>query len=491
VESVPGDGSVFTLYLPSTHIAAQPESPSSLTHSPSKFKEYPMDTAELVGGMRAQSVADDRDNIEEKDRVLLIVEDDPTFAGVILDIARAQGFKGLVALDGETGLSMAHSYMPDAITLDLRLPTLDGWKLLDELKRDTKTRHIPVQVVSVVDRSRGAIMNAISYLEKPVTQEALAGAMTHISEYLKKGTKEMLIVEDDPVQRTSIKEMIGAEDVNITEAATGQEALNALKSKKYDCMVLDLSLPDMAGFDVLKRSKRQAQHKHMPVIIYTSKDLSRQEESQLKRYAATIITKSADSSEHLLDETALFLHRVVEKMPETKRDIVRKREKPPEERVPQANGKTNGSRIPTITFTPSPQDTVKGELTGRKVLVVDDDVRNIFALTGALESQGMEVLFEENGPDAIRTLQNSTGIEVVLMDVMMPEMDGFETMRRIREMPGFSNLPIIALTAKAMAGDREKCIEAGATDYIAKPVDIPRLFSLIKKEIGAKAGYAI
>jgi len=494
VESTPGSGSEFVLYLPARYLAPK-QTPSS-TPAPqlsntTTFRELPMQPEALVGALRAETVRDDRENIQDGDRVLLVIEDDPTFAGVVLDIARAQGFKGLVALDGESGLAMAHQYMPDAITLDLRLPTLDGWKLLDELKRDTRTRHIPVQVVSVVDRSRGAIMNAISYLEKPVTQEGLEGAMTHIKEYLDRGVKEMLIVEDDAVQRTSIKEMIGAEDVHITEAATGQEALDALKSNRYDCMVLDLSLPDMAGFEVLKKSKRQAQHKHMPVIIYTSKDLSKQEEAQLKKYAATIITKSAESSEHLLDETALFLHRVVEKLPDGKKDIVKKRERPREFAPTQTNGLGQASNVPTVTLNVSQGGDEAGDLVGKKVLIVDDDVRNIFALTSALESQGMVVLFEESGPAGIETLKNTSGIEVVLMDVMMPDMDGYETIRKIREMTGFASLPIIALTAKAMAGDREKCLEAGATDYIAKPVDTTRLFNMIRKQVGTMAGYAI
>jgi len=380
-----------------------------------------MEQEKLVGAMRADSVSDDRNAIEQGDRVLLIIEDDPTFAGVVLDIARTQGFKGIVALDGETGLRMAHDFMPDAITLDLRLPNVDGWKLLDELKRDTRTRHIPVQVVSVVDRSRGSIVNAISYLEKPVTQQGLEGALTHISAYLDKKVKQMLVVEDDAVQRTSIKEMLGAEDLTITEAPTGEEALAALKSAIFDCIVLDLSLPDMAGFEVLKRARKLAQHKNTPVIIYTSKDLTKSEEAQMKRYAATVITKSAGSSERLLDETAMFLHRVIEKMPEAPREILRKREKPTTLKSSKTNGKQERSKLPTVNITMTqPQEPQTSDLAGKKVLIVDDDIRNIFALTGALESQGMYVLFEESGPAGIETLKNTSGKEVVLMDVMMP-----------------------------------------------------------------------
>jgi HAMP domain-containing protein/signal transduction histidine kinase/DNA-binding response OmpR family regulator len=495
LESTPGVGSEFVLYLPIQSLATRPveTTPSKPSSEIAPFRELPMHPQELVSALRTETVRDDRNSINSGDRVLLIIEDDPTFAGVILDIARGQGFKGLVALDGESGLAMAHEYLPEAITLDLRLPTLDGWKLLDELKRDTRTRHIPVQVVSVVDPSRGAIMNAISYLEKPVTREALEGAMTHINEFIDKSVKEMLVVEDDAVQRTSIREMLGADDLNITEAATGKDALEALKSQRFDCMVLDLSLPDMAGFDVLKRSKRHPLNKNLPVIIYTSKDLSKQEESQLKKYAATIITKSAGSSEHLLDETAMFLHRVIEKMPDSKRDIVKKRERPRDEAIPKTNGNGKRPARPVVTMSVSSgnEQLIDGDLVGKKVLIVDDDVRNIFALTSALESQGMVVLFEESGPAAIETLKGTSGIELVLMDVMMPDMDGYETIRRIRDIAGFSALPIIALTAKAMAGDREKCIQAGATDYIAKPVDMAHLFNMIRKEVGTMAGYAV
>ncbi|MEA2554164.1 MAG: hypothetical protein QOJ65_2340 [Fimbriimonadaceae bacterium] len=496
VESTPGQGSSFTLYLPVTFVQPKAEktvSPPNMDMPPMPMPELPIEDASTVLGIeRPVGIADDRDNLNENDRVLLIVEDDPSFAGVVMEIGRGQGFKCIVALDGQMGLQMAHEYMPNAITLDLKLPTLDGWKLLDELKRDTRTRHIPVQVVSVVDSSRGSAMNAISYLEKPVTQQALEGAMTHIKEFVDRDVKQMLIVEDDAVQRTSIREMLGADDLNITEAATGKEALESLKAGKFDCMVLDLSLPDMAGFEVLKRAKRQAQHKQMPVIIYTSKDLTKHEEAQLKRYAATIITKGAESSEHQLDETAMFLHRGVEKLPESKREILRSREKPTELKPPKTNGRGRKSNAQAISMkTPTTGEAKPGELVGRKVLIVDDDVRNIFALTSALESQGMQVLFEESGPAGIETLQGTSGIEVVLMDVMMPEMDGYETMRKIREMPGFAKLPIIALTAKAMAGDREKCLEAGATDYIAKPVDTTKLFGMIRDALGTVAGYAV
>ncbi len=490
VQSTPGEGSTFTLYLPINYVGVAADRPMPVDSFESENgKSGPVNedsghraVIELLHE-RPRSIDDDRHDIAQGDRVLLVIEDEPSFAEILLDAARAQGFRGVVALSGEEGLNLARELLPDAISLDLKLPGADGWKVLDELKRDNATRHIPVQVVSVVDKHKATSMNAISYLEKPVTREAIDGAFAHVKAFVDRDVKELLLVEDDAVQRTSIIELLGDADVHITAADSGKAALDALATTTFDCMVLDLSLPDMAGFEVLRKAKRQDAHKSMPVIIYTSKDLSRQEEGQLKRYAATIITKGATSSERLLDDTALFLHRVVEKMPPIKRDIVKKRSRPASIAAPkqpskkkQSNGKAqpvgSGPVIPT------------GELVGRKVLIVDDDIRNIFALTSALEVQGMTVNFEESGRAGIDALQTDPNIDLVLMDVMMPEMDGFETMRVIREMPQFASLPIIALTAKAMAGDREKCLEAGANDYIAKPVDLSALMNMIKSLVG-------
>jgi CheY-like chemotaxis protein len=464
-------------------------------------------------------VPDDRAVITHEDRVLLIVEDDVHFARILLDMAREKGFKGVVALRGDTALVMAREYKPDAITLDLQLPLIDGWTVLDHLKRDPSTRHIPIQVISVVDRERGATVGAIAYLEKPVSSEALEGAFTHIKGFIDRDVKDLLIVEDDEVQRNSIVEMIGNRDVKTTAVATGEEALAQLESKHFDCMVLDLGLPDMAGFDLLRRVKRQAKYRDLPVVIYTSRDLTKQEETQLKKYAETIIIKDARSPERLLDETALFLHRVIAKMPEAKRRVIEDRAGDVKGNVldgtsqstPQGldtstrarrngaaqrdivqdgastKGKSTAKRsASSVDGTPmltGKSSTSEGstDLSGRKILVVDDDVRNVFALTSVLENYGMNVVFAENGRDAIEMLHENPDVDLVLMDVMMPEMDGYETTQAIRQIERYVNLPIIALTAKAMAGDRERSLAAGASDYITKPVDLDMLLDTMRK----------
>jgi HAMP domain-containing protein/signal transduction histidine kinase/CheY-like chemotaxis protein len=469
VESTVGTGSTFILYLPIRSIVTP--LPDRAMSRPVSLEPVP--ALELIPVSPAP--ADDRNSLgqDPNERVILIIEDDPAFASIILDTARGQGFKGLVALDGETGILMARQYLPDAISLDLKLPGVDGWKVLDELKRDVATRHIPVQVVSVMDRQKGIAANAISYLEKPVTTQALEGAFAHVHAFLDRGVRELLVVEDDEVHRTSIVELLSDADVHVTAVATAQEALTALKANRYDCMVLDLTLPDMSGFDLLRKFKRQDRHKDLPVVIYTSKDLTRQEEASLKKFATTIITKGTASSEHLLDETALFLHRVVEKMPVAKREIVERRASPGLVAAPQL--------IPTPNPSNGQGAVPESDLAHRRVLVVDDDVRNIFALTSVLESQGMNVQFEESGRAALDVLGTENDIEIVLMDVMMPEMDGYETMRAIRQLPQYAEVPIIALTAKAMQGDREKCLEAGASDYITKPVDTEILFTMMRK----------
>jgi HAMP domain-containing protein/CheY-like chemotaxis protein len=483
VQSELGEGSNFTLYLPPVYAGSatidlvdgnkKEQVLSGLTGGSS----YP-GLARLALAPVGEDADDDRGEIGPNDRCVLIIEDDATFSGILLDIARKVGLKGVIASDGESGLELARSIKPDAITLDLKLPGIDGWKVLDELKRDISTRHIPVQVISVMDRQRGAAMGAISYLEKPVTQERLEGAFAHISGFLDRDAKNLLVVEDDEIQRSSISELLGQGEVTVTGAANGEQALTALKSDKFDGIVLDLALPDMGGLDLLRRIKRQEKYRDLPVIIYTSKDLTKQEEAQLKKYAIAIITKSAVSADQLLDETSLFLHRVVEKLPAAQRAII-------EQRRGQVSASANGSRRSRLkTSKKNRSQAPGGPLSGRKVLVVDDDVRNIFAITSALENQGMTVLFEENGRDAIETLKATPDIEVVLMDVMMPEMDGYETIKEMRQIDGRADVPIIAVTAKAMEGDRERTLAAGANGYITKPVDLTQLHDMIRASLG-------
>ncbi|HEY3782936.1 MAG TPA: HAMP domain-containing protein [Fimbriimonadaceae bacterium] len=482
LESEPGKGSTFTLYLPVEFLGGDADAVVTPNTRQGEFqiKELPelvneissVSPIALPPSTRASTVKDDRHDIASTDKVVLIVEDDPGFSAILLDVARKAGFKGIVVFDGETALELARAYHPDAITLDLKLDGMDGWSVLDRLKRDPDTRHIPVQVISVLDRERGTTLGAVSYLEKPVTAEALHGAFTHLSEFSDRDVRELLVVEDDDNQRSSICELVAGTDVQVTAVATAEEALAALKKKTFDCLVLDLALPAMSGLDLLKRIKRQQRFRDLPVIIYTGRDLSKQEELQLKKYAASIITKDANSADRLLDETSLFLHRLSS--------------------TEQTNGKTsissaNGERRKNdqqsaFYLAPNESET----LTGRKVLIIDDDIRNIFALTGALESKGVQVVFAESGQDGIKKLGESYGIDLVLMDIMMPDMDGYETTRAIRQNPRYKSLPIVALTAKAMEGDREKCIEAGASDYITKPVDIEKLFSMMRSWLSQK-----
>ncbi|RYE79920.1 MAG: response regulator, partial [Myxococcales bacterium] len=385
-------------------------------------------------------------------RVLLIIDDDPIFARILVDLAHENDFKAVVALRGDTGLTLARDLRPDAITLDLRLPVVDGWAILDRLKHDPRTRHIPVHVISAVEdgKQRGLRLGAIAYLQKPIERSALASALTNVRGFIERRVKNLLVVEDDDIQRGAIVALIGNGDVHSTPVGTAAEALDVLRREHFDCMVLDLGLPDMNGFTFIDKVKNELKLVDLPIIIYTGRDLTPDEETQLKRVTEAIIVKSARSPEHLLDETTLFLHRIEANLPENKRRML--------QQVHQSD--------PVFA--------------NKRVLVVDDDVRNIFAITSVLERQGMKVSYAENGRKGIETLQSTPDIDVVLMDVMMPEMDGYETMREIRKLPPFAGLPIIALTAKAMKGDREKCIAAGASDYVTKPVDPDALLSLLR-----------
>jgi hypothetical protein len=470
-----GEGSTFTLYLPQNYQEAgdgRVVSRKSAIERPSAFSPQPKlqprrSTPPLPeapqpltpafspsGNSQSQApdfISDDRGAIQPGDRVLLIIEDDINFARILLDMARQQGFKTLVALRSAAGLVMAQEYKPDAITLDIRMPEMDGWTVLDRLKHDPSTRHIPVHIISVEEgRQRGLQHGAIAYLQKPVSSDTLTEALRDMKTFVERRVKNLLVVEDDETQRHSIMELIGNSDVVTTAVSTGQEALSALRAQHFDCIVLDLGLPDMTGFQLIEQIKQDESLSKVPIIIYTGKELTRSEETELKRIADTIIIKDVQSPERLLDETALFLHRVQANLPQPKRQLL--------EKLHQT-------------------DPI---LAGKKVLIVDDDVRNIFALTSMLEHHQMEIMYAENGKDGIRKLQETPDIHVVLMDVMMPEMDGYETMRSIRQQSQFATLPMIALTAKAMKGDREKCLEAGASDYITKPVEPEQLLSLLR-----------
>jgi CheY-like chemotaxis protein len=366
-----------------------------------------------------------------------------------MEMARERGFKVLVAARGDAGLALARQYSPSAITLDIDLPGMDGWSVLDRLKHNKATRHIPVQIISVADeKQRGLKMGAMAFENKPTTPEALRDALGKIDSFVQRGVKSLLVIEDDKVARQSIVELIGNGDVETVAVGSAEEAMAQLRNKHYDCVVLDLGLPDMNGFELMERIK--ADIGNVPIIIYTGKELSAREETELRRLAETIIVKDVRSLERLLDETALFLHRVEENLPEPKQQMLEQLRK---------------------------KDPV---LAARKVLIIDDDMRNIFALTSLLERYDMQVSYAENGKDGIAMLKTTPDMDVALVDIMMPEMDGYEAMRQIREMKEFRQIPLIALTAKAMKGDREKCIEAGASDYITKPADSEQLLSLLR-----------
>ncbi|HVV57078.1 MAG TPA: response regulator [Gaiellaceae bacterium] len=458
VASDPGQGSTFTLYLPDR--APEPEPPAAEDVEAAVFEPVAalppatdFDPTLLLAG--EPEVDDDRREIADGDRVVLIVEDDPDFAKTELAMARDRGFKGIVATRGDLGVALAHEFRPDAIVLDIKLPVQDGWSVLDHLKRHPQTRHIPVHVVSggvenggVRDALRAG---AVAVLEKPVAAEQLDEMLRQMAEFAERGVRRLLVVDDDADQRSSIVELITGDDVEVTAVESSEAALTALESDtRYDCMVLDLKLPKMSGFALLEKVKTDERHRGLPVIVYTGRDLTRREETRLKKYAETIIVKDVRSPERLLDETALFLHRVESKLPAEKRRML--------EQLHSTDDVFHGKRV----------------------LIADDDVRNVFALASVLERQGIEVEFAENGAEALAKLSDGEPFDLVLMDVMMPEMDGYEATRLIRERPELGKLPIISITAKAMKGDREKSIAAGASDYITKPVDTDQLLSLMR-----------
>jgi CheY-like chemotaxis protein len=402
--------------------------------------------------MALSASLDDRHAIVSGDRVVLIVEDDAMFASVLLELAREQGFKGLIAMDGASALALAHRYKPHAITLDIGLPDMDGWALLDLLKHDPRTRHVPIHVISVDDqKKRGLKAGAFGFLEKPVDRESLMTALNRTKDFIDRPVKKLILVEDDNTQRMSITELMKGEEVEVTGVATAEEALETIQARRFDCAVVDLGLPDLPGAELIERIRKVKGGEELPIVIYTGQDLSRAEERRLEQIAATVILKGEGSSERLLNDTALFLHRSISAIPEESRIIV------------EPKGET--------------------VLDGQKVLIIDDDMRNIFSLTSALEQYGLTVIFAENGLEGIEKLKETPDVDIALVDIMMPEMDGYETMRQIRKDARYQNLPLIAVTAKAMKGDREKCLEAGATDYVSKPVDIDQLLAVLRVQL--------
>jgi HAMP domain-containing protein/CheY-like chemotaxis protein/signal transduction histidine kinase len=449
LRSTPGRGSTFTLYLPQTYVGP---STGALVDKVLSVSGPTVQFPAVVGAERViDPVPDDRDNLLPDDSVLLIVEDDSHYARVLCDLAHDKGFKVLVAARGSEALSLAREFRPTAISLDVFLPDMLGWTVLNHLKQDPSTRHIPVQMLTLdEDRHHGLSRGAFSFVTKPTTAQGLDSALDRIKEYSAPRRKRLLVVEDSPAEQLSIRELLGDEDIDVCVAATGEEALASITSQPLDCVVLDLRLPDMSGFDVLERLRETSALGDLPVVVFTGKELSPEEDARLHTLARSVVVKGVESPERLLDETALFLHRVVADLPREKQKML--------DRLHRSDD----------------------ALVGKTVLVVDDDVRNIFALSSVLERRGMTVRTAGTGREAIAMLESNPDMAIVLMDIMMPEMDGYETMQVIRQNPAFRRLPIIALTAKAMKGDREKCLEAGASEYLAKPVNTEQLLSALR-----------
>jgi CheY-like chemotaxis protein len=449
LRSAPGRGSTFTLYLPQAYVG--PSSASTIERKYSAAVSPAQLSVVSIVEHPVEKIPDDRENLKPDDAILLIVEDDPHYARVLCDLSRDKGFKVLVAPRGAEALALAREFRPTAVSLDVFLPDMLGWTVLNHLTQDPATRHIPVQMLTLdEDRHHGLARGAFAFVTKPTTPEGLETALTRIKEYAAPRRKRLLVVEDNPAEQLSIRELLGFDDIDLTVVSSGEEAIRAVNDQSFDCVVLDLRLPDISGFEVLERFRDTPSLGDLPVVVFTGKELSPEEDARLHALARSVVVKGVESPERLLDETALFLHRVVADLPEEKQKML--------DRLRHSDD----------------------ALVGKKVMVVDDDVRNIFALSSVLERRGMDVITAGTGREAIAKLESTTDVAIVLMDIMMPEMDGYETMRVIRQNASLQRLPIIALTAKAMKGDREKCLEAGASEYLAKPVNTEQLLSSLR-----------
>ncbi len=468
IESEVDKGTIFRLFLPvqrsdkaftpqKTNSFSEKE-PAGIPDAAKPVYEHPVQKPEpekpiapQTNASLIEAVKDDRKIINKGDKFILIIEDDSSFSQILYDLAHEKGFKCLIAPNGETGLHYADYYKPDAIILDIGLPGIDGWQVMDRLKENPETRHIPVHFMSGKDKSMEAMKKgAIGFLTKPISVEDIEGAFSKIDAYISKQLKKLLVVEDDDGMRKAIVELIADDDVTITSVSSGKQAIDQLKKDNFDCIILDLGLKDMSGFELLKKIGKKGDESDIPVIIYTGQELSREDEERLMQYSDRIIIKGVRSPERLLAETTLFLHRVESNLPEEKQKMLK--------------------------IVHNKEDIMKD----KKVLIVDDDMRNVFALSSLLEERGLKIEVGRNGKEGLRKLEESPDINLVLMDIMMPEMDGYQAMREIRKQNKYKKMPVIALTAKAMQGDRDKCIEAGANDYLTKPVDTDKLLSLLR-----------
>lgn len=450
-------GSIFTLYLPlaQTGVSAQSAPPppamppAADSHQPVRLRH--VEQRPPLPAAKDSKPPDERDQPSPGRKSILIIEDDQNFASILMEMVRERGFAPLAAQDGETGIYMADRYLPDAIILDVMLPHVDGWGVMNLLKENPRTRHIPVHFLTCLeDRQKAMAMGAIGFVTKPVDPEQMAEVFSTIETAISRSVKRLLIVEDDQAEARSMVALLEGRDVAITVAGSGKEATELLSRERFDCMVLDLGLSDMSGFDLLEHIQQLDEKVRLPVIIHSGKSLSHDEELKLRHYTESIIIKGAKSPERLLNEVTLFLHQVENSLNPDKQRMLR-------------------ASLDKETM-----------LEGKKVLLVDDDMRNIFSLTSILADKNMKVVEAENGREALLRLEENPDVDLVLMDIMMPEMDGYETIRTIRKDVRFRHLSIIAMTAKALKGDQEKCLQAGASDYISKPIDVEKLLSLMR-----------
>lgn len=449
LKSTPGEGSTFTVSIPIQSEGKKTPPKTVKTNGSTASQKSPRDKNDKF--VNYPSIEDQREEIDSTDHTILIIEDDNDFAKILAKQASNKGFKYITASTGEDGLLLAEKYEPTAIILDLDLPGINGHMVLTELKGDPNLRHIPVHIISAVEKTLDPIKSgAVQYFTKPVTQEQLDDAFGRIEDFISREMKTLLIVEDDESLRKSIIKLIGNGDVECVEASTGEKAIEQINNQPVDCIVLDLGLPDMNGFDLISELEEMDGEEIPPIVVYTGKELSKEQTEKLKQYAETVIIKGTKSEERLLDETALFLHRTVKNLPEDKQEIITKL---------------------------YDKETL---FQNKKILLVDDDMRNVFALSKVLKEKGMNIVKADNGQVALDKLAKEPDIDFVLMDIMMPEMDGYECMQEIRKQKEFKDLPVVALTAKAMKNDRQKCLDAGADDYITKPVDVERLLSLMR-----------
>ena len=468
LESKDGNGSTFTVYLPIKNkgeiLAEEVETLGEKSDKTQpKIKKHEIESTALSkkeldeiinhqpesDNTPARTFEDDRDKIKKDHKLMLVIEDDPTFAEILFEKCHERNFQAIVALSGEEGLKLLKDNKPDGIILDIMLPGIDGWTVLETIKADTSIRHIPVHIVSGLDEDITAMQKgAVGFNQKPMNEDSFANIFKKLEDVISRDIKRILLIEDDKILCMTVKKLLKEDNIELIEASSGKKAIEAYKESKFDCIILDLGLPDMSGFELL--DKLGEEEDAPPTIIYTGKDLEADQIKKLEKYSSSIIIKGVKSEERLVDEVALFMHQVVKNMQEDKRNtIINLHEK----------------------------DNV---FVGKKVLVVDDDMRNVFALSGLFEDKEMVVLEAENGQVALHKLEENDDVDIILMDIMMPVMDGYETMKRIRKIDKFLKTPIIALTAKAMPEDRGKCIDAGANDYLAKPVKEDRLFSMMR-----------